>query len=91
VLERGRVVQVGTADEVFLHPRTRFVAEFIGKTNLVEGVAEGPDAVAVGRGRLRPGAAGLTPASRRLRVGEPVGLRIDPAACVALAASEERA
>ena len=53
VLERGRVAQVGTADEVFLQPRTRFVAEFIGRTNLVEGVAAGPDTVGVGALRLR--------------------------------------
>jgi iron(III) transport system ATP-binding protein len=152
VLERGRVVQVGTADEVFLSPRTRFVAEFIGKTNLVEAVAAGPDTVSVGRARLRIAAAGLktgapvavsirphdialaapgapappdvnalqgtvqrasflgdsvdyqvkladgeivlrvaAPASQRLRAGDAVGLRIDPAACIALAATEERA
>jgi iron(III) transport system ATP-binding protein len=151
VLERGRVVQVGTADEVFLAPRTRFVAEFIGKTNLVEGVAATPDTITVGELRLRVGAGGLkpgarvalsirphditlatpaeaagpgvnalrgtvqrasflgdgvdyqvrlansdvvlrvaAPASQRLRAGDPVDLRIDPAACVALAA-EERA
>src|SRR5262245_38417001 len=60
VLERGRVAQVGTADEVFLRPRTRFVAEFIGRTNLIEGVAVEPDVVAHGPLRLRVGAAGLT-------------------------------
>src|SRR5436189_1116729 len=35
VLFRGRVVQLGTADDLFQRPQTRFVAEFIGKTNLV--------------------------------------------------------
>jgi iron(III) transport system ATP-binding protein len=148
VLERGRVAQVGTADEVFLSPRTRFVAEFIGKTNLVEGVAAAPDTVALGPLRLRvggerlvigarvavsirphdialdvvpvPGVNGLrgtierasflgdsvdyqvkvadsdvvlrvaAPAAQRRRVGESVGLSIDPAACIPLAASEER-
>ena len=44
VLQHGRVVQLGTADELFHQPRTRFVAEFIGRTNVV-------DAVAVGAGR----------------------------------------
>jgi iron(III) transport system ATP-binding protein len=151
VLERGRVVQVGSADEVFLQPRTRFVAEFIGRTNLIEGVARGPDRVVVGRLQLRVGAGGMTPGARvavsirphdialgasaapgapgsnalpgviqrasflgdsmdyqvriadsdvvlrvttaatgRRRAGEAVTLSIDPAACVALAASEER-
>jgi iron(III) transport system ATP-binding protein len=152
VLDRGRVAQVGAADEVFLQPRTRFVAEFIGRTNLVEGVVVGPDRVAHGRLRLRVGTAGLVPGARvavsirphdialaapddaspparnalrgvvqrasflgdgvdyhvavadsdvvlrvaaavmpRWRAGDAVSLSIDPAACIALAASEERA
>src|SRR5216117_2448766 len=42
VLHRGRVVQVGTAEDLFRRPRTRFVAEFIGRTNLLDAVAEEP-------------------------------------------------
>jgi len=64
VLERGRVVQAGTADELFRRPRTRFVAEFIGKTNVVEGVAVAPDTVARGDVRLRVDAAGLEVGAR---------------------------
>ena len=64
VLDRGRVAQVGTADEVFLRPRTRFVAEFIGKTNLVEGVAVAADTIAVGSLRLRVASAGLASGAR---------------------------
>ncbi len=147
VLERGRVVQLGTADEVFLAPRTRFVAEFIGRTNLLDGIAMGPDLVAHGRLRLRVGGGTLVPGARvavsirphdivlggsapaanalrgtvqrasflgdgvdyqvqvadsdvvlrvaapvspRWRAGESVSLSIDPAACIALAANEER-
>ena len=63
VLESGRVAQVGTADEVFSKPRTRFVAEFIGRTNVIEGVAESPHTLARGRLRLRLG-WGLTPGAR---------------------------
>jgi iron(III) transport system ATP-binding protein len=61
VLERGRVAQVGTADELFHHPRTRFVAEFIGKTNLIDGMAVKPDAVAHGPLTLRVASAALAP------------------------------
>src|SRR5712692_2153202 len=64
VLERWRVVQAGTADELFSRPRTRFVAEFIGKTNVVEGVAVAPDTVARGDVRLRVDAAGLEVGAR---------------------------
>ena len=61
VLQHGRVAQVGTADELFNQPRTRFVAEFIGKTNVVDGVAVAPDTIACGGVRLRLAAGGLTP------------------------------
>src|SRR5213595_218393 len=61
VLHRGRVVQVGTAEDLFQRPRTRFVAEFIGKTNLVDAVAAEPGMVTRGPLRLRVAAAGLKP------------------------------
>ena len=71
VLERGRVAQVGTADEIFRRPRTRFVAEFIGRTNVIDGVAVAPDVVERGSLRLRVGAGGLVP-------GKPVALSVRP-------------
>jgi iron(III) transport system ATP-binding protein len=37
VLNLGRMVQVGTSAEIFDHPKTRFVAEFVGKTNILAG------------------------------------------------------
>jgi iron(III) transport system ATP-binding protein len=63
VLERGRVVQVGTAQELFEQPRTRFVASFIGRTNLVLATAAGPDTITRGELRLKVAAADLTPGS----------------------------
>jgi len=38
LLNRGRVEQVGTPEELYDDPATRFAAEFIGETNLIEGV-----------------------------------------------------
>ncbi|MGH7393071.1 MAG: ABC transporter ATP-binding protein [Candidatus Rokuibacteriota bacterium] len=67
VLQRGRVVQIGTAEELFQQPRTRFVADFIGKTNLVDAVAAGRGVVERGGLRLRVAAADLEP-GRRLAV-----------------------
>jgi iron(III) transport system ATP-binding protein len=61
VLRNGRVVQIGPPAELFEHPRTRFVAEFIGKTNLIDAVADGAGSVARGRLRLRVAAERLTP------------------------------
>jgi iron(III) transport system ATP-binding protein len=64
VLERGRVAQLGTGDDLFDRPRTRFVAEFIGRTNLVEGVAVAPDTVVRGDLRLRVAGNGLATGAR---------------------------
>ncbi len=37
VMNEGRVVQVGTPVEIYEHPETKFVAEFIGMTNFFYG------------------------------------------------------
>ena len=37
VMNAGRLEQVGTPAEIYDRPRTRFVAEFIGEINLIEG------------------------------------------------------
>jgi spermidine/putrescine transport system ATP-binding protein len=37
VMEKGQILQVGTPKEIYESPRTRFVASFIGHTNLLEG------------------------------------------------------
>ncbi len=37
VLEQGRIVQIGTPDEIFHRPRSRFVSEFVGIRNFFRG------------------------------------------------------
>jgi spermidine/putrescine transport system ATP-binding protein len=37
VMNKGHVLQVGTAHEIYEHPADRFVADFIGDTNFLEG------------------------------------------------------
>ncbi|MGH7304156.1 MAG: ABC transporter ATP-binding protein [Candidatus Rokuibacteriota bacterium] len=71
VLNRGRVEQVGTAEDLFRRPRTRFVAEFIGRTNLLDAVTAEPG-VAV-RGALR-----LRLASRETASAAPIVVSIRP-------------
>jgi iron(III) transport system ATP-binding protein len=41
VLDRGRLVQVGRPAEIFDRPKTRFVAEFVGKANILTGRMNG--------------------------------------------------
>ena len=37
VMQAGRLVQVGTPREIYEKPKTRFVADFNGLINLIEG------------------------------------------------------
>ena len=37
VMSKGRVLQVGTPEEIYEHPRNKFVADFIGNVNLFSG------------------------------------------------------
>jgi putrescine transport system ATP-binding protein len=41
VMNRGQVIQVGTPSEIYEFPQSRFVADFIGTTNLFEGTVRG--------------------------------------------------
>jgi putrescine transport system ATP-binding protein len=43
VMDRGKVLQVGTPAEIYEFPQTRFVADFVGTTNLFEGTVEACD------------------------------------------------
>ncbi len=49
VMNKGRIIQVGSPQEIFDQPRTRFVAEFIGKTNILPGRFESGSNVKVSK------------------------------------------
>jgi putative spermidine/putrescine transport system ATP-binding protein len=65
VMERGRIAQLGTPAEIYEHPRTAFVAGFIGEANLLEGaggqrIAVRPERIQLlHSGTQRPGGATL--------------------------------
>ena len=40
VMNEGRIVQIGSPREIYEHPANRFVADFVGATNLLEGTIE---------------------------------------------------
>lgn len=40
VMNRGNLEQVGTPEEIYNHPETKFVADFIGESNIIEGYIE---------------------------------------------------
>ena len=43
VMDRGRIAQVGTPNEIYEYPRTRVIAEFIGTINMFAGMVESSD------------------------------------------------
>jgi spermidine/putrescine transport system ATP-binding protein len=66
VMNRGRIEQLGTPEELYDRPRSRFVADFIGTSNLLTGsvqsVVDGMAEVALeGGGRCLARADGLAP------------------------------
>ena len=59
VMNLGRIEQVGTPEEVYHHPQTAFVAQFLGRANLFVGTAMGSVAdTDLGRLAIRPEAHG---------------------------------
>jgi iron(III) transport system ATP-binding protein len=73
VMRDGRVEQIGTAREVYERPATPFVAQFVGRTNLLRGVLEaGP------RVRLADGLAVRIADARGLGPGAVVAVSVRP-------------
>jgi spermidine/putrescine transport system ATP-binding protein len=52
VMNQGHVEQLGPPEELYERPATAFVAGFLGVSNLLSGVVEGPDAVRLDDGTL---------------------------------------
>ncbi|WP_439548142.1 ABC transporter ATP-binding protein [Falsiroseomonas sp.] len=78
VMERGVLMQVGTGTEVYDRPASRFVADFMGVANLLEGKVAG---CAEGLALLDlPGGLRLAAASPPLPTGSPAALAIRPEA-----------
>ncbi|HEY8611489.1 MAG TPA: ABC transporter ATP-binding protein [Roseomonas sp.] len=67
ILNHGHIVQIGSPEALYERPATRFVADFLGKSNFIEGVAEGDSGgISLQRGASRVLARGTVPAGRAL-------------------------
>jgi iron(III) transport system ATP-binding protein len=53
VMNDGKIEQIGTPEEVYYHPRTKFVAQFLGRTNLFEAEVHNSDTIQTKLGCLR--------------------------------------
>ena len=81
LLTGGRVAQIGTPDDLYHRPRSRFVADFLGQSNLLEGQIEDhgpPICVRTADGLvLRSRPLPSEPATD-FRVGESVSVMVRP-------------
>ena len=50
VMSEGSLLQVGNSQDIYERPRSRFVADFIGDINLIDGVMVGPGVAKLGNG-----------------------------------------
>ena len=77
VMDKGSVVQEGTAHELYYRPRTEFVANFIGRTNLVDGRVVTADEVEIEGVRVAF-ASGLAAGERLRLVVRPEMIELRP-------------
>jgi len=66
VMNRGVIAQEGSPTEIYLRPRNRFVAEFIGRSNMLEGSISRQDAK---NARFSGAGVELTVPSDRMSMG----------------------
>ena len=79
VMDKGRISQIGSPDELYRRPGNRFVAEFIGEANFLPAqlealedgqarIALGPQRLEVASPRLQPGAVTVLARPEAIRV-----------------------
>jgi ABC-type Fe3+/spermidine/putrescine transport system ATPase subunit len=87
IMHRGRIEQLGTPEDIYARPASRFVAEFVGLSSFLEGVVEAVAGdgmrVAVGGGRVMvPSIPGVAPGRRTLLFVRPNEVELLPAEAV---------
>jgi ABC-type Fe3+/spermidine/putrescine transport system ATPase subunit len=79
VMKKGKIVQVGTSQELYMHPNSLFVAHFIGESNFLQGYitkANGESEI-----ELREGLKIKALNPLNIKQGEQVVLAIRPETC----------
>jgi len=76
VMNGGRIEQVGSPEEVYEKPATRFVAEFIGLSNFIPGSIDGPGRFRLGEGTVLQFCHGALTAARGHLVVRPENIEI---------------
>jgi spermidine/putrescine transport system ATP-binding protein len=76
VMDHGVVMQLGSARQIYEHPSSRFVADFIGETNFIDGQVAGSDdftTVSIGDLQVKGSSDG-----RKVENGQDVSVAIRP-------------
>ena len=79
VMDGGRILQIGTPDEIYNHPKTSYVATFVGNANILHGIVESAEnenvVIDLGCGKISA-ESGMDKDSAKLQPGEPVTLAV---------------
>lgn len=78
VMSQGKVAQLGTPEDVYERPQSRFVADFIGAVNLFDGTVTGADGALLTIDCPEAGGAMLVEHDRPLAPGTGVAVAIRP-------------
>jgi iron(III) transport system ATP-binding protein len=88
VMREGQIEQVGTPEAIYQHPLSPFVADFVGATNLIDGVVHGagvePETLVVGVGEQ---SMLIVRHAQRLPVGASVRIAVKPERLIVSAAA----
>jgi iron(III) transport system ATP-binding protein len=82
ILDRGKLVQIGSPKDVYRRPRSRLVADFIGETNFIPGEIAGTDSTDESECRVRTAlgefSGFITDPTWHAKAGEKVMLSVRP-------------
>jgi putative spermidine/putrescine transport system ATP-binding protein len=81
IMKDGEVQQMAPPIEIYRRPANSFVADFIGLSNILPAIADGPDAVTLGGQKFQVEAlpAGIAPRARLLVSVRPEDVQLQPA------------
>jgi putrescine transport system ATP-binding protein len=78
IMQQGKVLQVGSPETVYEAPSSRYVAKFLGETNIYEGVAGSRDGEAIALDSDEAGGRLLGQTAEGVREGDRVWLSVRP-------------
>jgi putative spermidine/putrescine transport system ATP-binding protein len=78
LMNHGRIEQLGTPADLYFRPRTLFVADFLGESNLLQGTVDRVDGTQVDVALAQPGCRARAAAHAALQPGAKVRVMVRP-------------